>query len=470
VTRRILLFAFALLVITPGVARAGSGQVSIIQDDRLFIESGADARTRALDDARALGVNYIRTIVLWNRIAPSRRPSGFRGDDPAAYGGAWAPWDALVAGARRRGIKVLMTVSGPGPDWSSGCPKGTPRRNTCKPSTPEFERFVRAVGKRYRTAVGTWSIWNEPNLDGWLRPQRVGSRGRSYVYSARKYRDLYRAGERALTASGNGRDRILLGETAPVSNRRAVGPAEFLREVFCLDSRGVPFRGAAASRRGCTKPRRIPASGIAQHPYTPAAACTPRCAGGPNDVTIASLGRLGRLLDNAVRRGRLSAPARSNVWITEFGFQSNPPNPGPISLAEQAGFINWSEWIAFRNPRVRSYAQYEIEDPGAATFNTGLRRQGFDRRKPSWGAFRTPLFVVRSGASSVRVFGAVRPGGAHRVEVQARDARGRFRKVTSIRTSAAGYLYVRLRARAAWRLKWTTATGAAAYSRVSGVR
>jgi hypothetical protein len=470
VTRRVVLLALALLAATPALARASSGQASVIQDDRLFIESSAATRTRALDDAQALGVGYIRTLVLWNRIAPSQRPAGFRGDDPAVYGGAWAPWDALVAGARRRGIRVLMTVTGPGPGWSSGCPASTPRRNTCKPSTREFERFARAVGTRYRTTVGTWSIWNEPNLDGWLRPQRVRSRGRSYLYSARKYRDLYRAGVRALGASGNGRDRILLGETAPVTSGRAVGPAEFLREVFCLDSRGGAFRGTAASLRGCTRPKRLSAAGIAQHPYTPAAACTPRCTGGANDITIASLGRLTGLLDLAVRRGRLTAAARSNVWITEFGFQSNPPNPGPISLAEQAAYINWSEWIAFRNPRVRSFAQYELEDPGARTFNTGLRRLGFDRRKPSWGAFRTPLFVVRSGGSFVKVFGGVRPGGAHTVEVQARDARGRFRKVTSVRTNRAGYLYVRVRARKTWRLKWRTSRGAAAYSRVSGVR
>ena len=285
---------------------------------------------------------------------------------------------------------------------------------------------------------------NEPNLNGWLAPQGA--------YAAVKYRALYRAGHAGLVASGNGKDRILMGELAPTKTKRTTAPVTFYREVFCLSSRGHRLTGKAARRLSCAKFKKLPASGIAHHPYTNAAACTPRCKGGSTDITIASLSRLAKVLDQASRAGRLSSTARTHIWLTEFGFQSNPPNPGPISLREQAAYINWSEWKGFTSGRVRSYGQYELVDPGAATFNTGLFLQSL-KAKPSLTAYRTPLFVVKSGRS-VKVFGGARPGGRHRIAIQAKSKSGKYRTVKRVTSNGVGYVYARLGYRKTWRLTW----------------
>ena len=76
---------------------------------------------------------------------------------------------------------------------------------------------------------------------------------------------------------------------------------------------------------------------------------------------------------------------------------------------------------------MRGIAQYELyDDPAKASFNTGLRMcnrtdvgeclamlQANDlsagQEKPSYAAYRLPLYVVRVSAKRVRVFGWVRP-------------------------------------------------------------
>jgi hypothetical protein len=318
---------------------------------------------------------------------------------------------------------------------------------------PAFQAFVQQAGARYRTTVDTWSIWNEPNLDGWLAPKGLSA--------VKQYRSLYRAGVAGLKASGNGGDRILLGELAPVASSRATAPVTFYRDLFCISSRGRKLTGSAAKARGCTGFKKLTASGVAHHPYTPAAACSPRCKGGSRDITIASLSRLAGVLDQAARAGRLSSGARLHLWLTEAGFRSN----APMSPSKQAAYINWSEWTAFTSSRVSSYPQYELKDPGAKVFNTGLRFQNW-AEKPAYAAYRTPLFVVRSG-KSVKVFGGARPGGAHTVRVQARGKSG-FKTVKTVTTNGAGYLYVRLGYRKSWRLTWTSG-GTTFVSRIAGV-
>lgn len=440
--RRAVLLAAVLTLAAPAAALANRGQASVLQDDAQLLNPST--QTRALDQAKALGVNYIRTMVIWRDASYAKGAYDF------------SKWDSLVNGARARGMKVLMTLTAPAPGYATA----NHRAGVYKPSTSLYGAFVKAAGQHFGSRIGTWSIMNEPNLNGWLAPQGA--------YAAVKYRSLYRAGVAGLKAAGQGRDRILMGELAPTKTKRTTAPVTFYRDVFCLSSRGHRLTGKAARKLSCGKRfSKLSASGVAHHPYTNAAACTPRCKGGPTDITIASLSRLSTVLDQAARAGRLSKGARTNIWLTEFGFQSNPPNTGgPISLKKQAAYINWGEWKGFTSGRIRSYAQYELVDPGAATFNTGLFLQSL-KAKPSLTAYRTPLFVVKSGRS-VKVFGGARPGGRHTIAIQARAKNGKFKTVKHVRSNGVGYVYSRLGYRKTWRITWVSA-GKRYYSRIAGV-
>jgi hypothetical protein len=451
-------------------ARASSSQLSVMEDDRLLLYSGDATRERALDQMQQLGVTTIHALVIWRRLAPQptsyTRPA-FDATDPASYAG-WGPYDALVEDALARGMQVLLTPTAPVPQWASLCARNAPRRWVCKPRLSDYAAFVRAIGTRYSgsyTAGGVrlprvraWSIWNEPNHRLWLLP-----------HTARSYRALASAGLAALAATGHGRDLLLIGETAPGGGSKSTAPVDFMREVFCLDRDYRPYGGRAARLRGCERRPSFAIAGVSDHPYTSGAIGAPSSfKGGRADAPIASVGRLVTLLDRAARYGVVRRHA--SVYLTEFGFQTRPPDPYGLSLARQAEYLNESDYLAFMNPRVASVAQYELrDDPRAAVFNTGLCFAS-GRPKPALAAYALPIWVAHLGGVHVRIFGLVRAARSRPVNVaiqhRARGART-FHTVERATTNRAGYLLARLRDLGGrWRLA-TASGGAVRYSRVA---
>jgi hypothetical protein len=154
-------------------------------------------------------------------------------------------------------------------------------------------------------------------------------------------------------------------------------------------------------------------------------------------------------------------------YFTEFGFQTNPPDRVfGISLSRQAVYINQSDYIAYRNSRVRAVSQYELaDDPVISSFNTGLLRTS-GKKKPSYNAYRLPIWVTRSG-SGVRVWGQVRPAGGAPQTVQIQNGNKKFKTVKTVRTSGRGYFLTRVSHKAGnkWRLAWTSPGGTTFTSR-----
>jgi hypothetical protein len=430
---------------------------------RRTLRMGAAVREATLDELAALGVDTLKITVPWRALAPApearARPAGFDPADPAQYEG-WGPYDQAVVGARRRGLEVFVGVAGPAPDWATAGrsePVGVLR-----PDPEEFGAFVRAVGRRWSGSyeglprVGLWSVWNEPNLPRFLLPQRSSSRARTPV-APHVYRRLYLAAHAGLSATGHGEDAILMGELLPIgrnptSSRSSLRPLEFLREMACVDARMRPFRGRAARARGCTGYRALPGLGVAHHPYTPPAGPRVRPRH-PDDVTIGVLPRLVRALDRLGRARRL--PRGMEVWITEFGFQTDPPDDFGARLASVPRFMAQSEWIAARSPRVGSWSQYPLVDDELTGegvlrfggFQSGLRfRDG--RVKPAvYEAYRRPLWVRDLGRGRVSVFGGVRSGdrSSTPVSIEARLGRGPYRRVGSAPLGPRGYFSRTLR-------------------------
>src|SRR5690348_16084062 len=216
----------------PATASARHSQFTIFQASREVRSANPAVRAQALDEIKALGVHWLRVVVYWQDVAPepdARSVAHFDESDPGAYPTArWALYDHVVADARARGLRLLVTVSGPGPRWATR--KRADR--VTRPSPTRFERFVTAVGRRYGEQVDYWSVWNEPNHPDFLAPQYVHGR----PYSPRLYRQLYLAARRGLARSGNGHDHVLMGETAPRGNRHVVAPLAFVRGALCLSA------------------------------------------------------------------------------------------------------------------------------------------------------------------------------------------------------------------------------------------
>ena len=95
-----------------------------------------------------------------------------------------------MAAAQARGIKVILTPTGPVPRWATKTKKGHLNR----PNAKQFGQFVTALARRYGAQVETWSVWNEPNQPQFLMPQYRKKR----PVSPALYRSLYRAAHRAI--------------------------------------------------------------------------------------------------------------------------------------------------------------------------------------------------------------------------------------------------------------------------------
>ena len=491
--RRSLMTLIAAIALgaLPAAASASSTQESIFEDDFQILQRDADAQRRALDDFVALGADTVRSLVYWNQIAPdpgNRRRPKVDLADPASYDpAAWDRYDDLVRGVVARGMGLLFSPTAPIPLWASDCTTKDPeRRKTCKPDPKLFQQFMTALGTRYSGTyidenqgngplprVSRFSIWNEPNQPGWLTPQYESKNGRRIATAAHRYRSLVQAAIRGLRASGHGSDEIMLGETAPIGRisgtlaRRAMPPAEFIRNLFCIDSRGRKQTGATAKANGCTGYRKLAVTAYAHHPYTRGGSKPPRSKSDPLEITIASTSRLKTLLAQGGRAGRI--PRNLPIFFTEFGYQTNPPDRlFGVSFDEQSEYLNESDWIAFRDPRIKSVAQYKlVDEPNVASFQTGLRLID-GTAKPGFDAYRLPLWVLRKG-STVTIYGQVRPAEddvRELVDVQNQaSSDGPWETVTTIEvTSRKGHFLATGVAYkpGKWRLRWTPSDGSPA--------
>ena len=138
--------ALACAALPCAPALAAPDQQSLIEDEKLMLESGPAVQAASLDEAKALGADVIRANVIWSRYAPSptatKKPKGFDAKNPAAYpAGVFAMLDSFVAGAQARGMTVLLTPTAPIPAWASRCKGSTKVRSTCKPNPAAFGQF-----------------------------------------------------------------------------------------------------------------------------------------------------------------------------------------------------------------------------------------------------------------------------------------------------------------------------------------
>lgn len=449
-TPRILLAATAVLLsglglaLVPATALASHTQESIFQDDSLLGTPSVASQLGALQQLKGLGVDTVRILVRWSSLAPSpnstHRPNVDLTNPNSYRASAWAPYDNLVRSAQTVGIRVMLDPSPGLPRWAqtARCPAApASAQGVCNANPALFQKFVQAIGTRYSGSfkglpkVNAWEVWNEPNQIGWLGPQfKYGPHHTLIPIAAPLYRRLAVGAITGLAASGHtgaAGDRILVGETAPIGNSYIRGingmnanPTVFLESVFCLNSHLSKLTGLAARQQGCTGAyRKLKATGFAHHPYQQGGFFSPYRSNPAGDITLPYVNRLEAILDAAARAGRITGPGLP-IYYTEYGFQTNPPDPNGISLNNQATYLNESDYIAFNEPRVQGVDQYLLHDDfSSGGFHTGLEYFS-GKPKPSLNAYRLPLWVVRQGRN-VLVWGQVRPADhkvAQKVAIQ----------------------------------------------------
>ncbi|MBW3607597.1 MAG: hypothetical protein KY463_04465 [Actinobacteria bacterium] len=474
--RRLSALTVAFACLWAPAAQASPDQLSMMMDDDMLLYRNNVTQTRSLVTMRSMGVEVVRATVLWRNVAQGadlsmkeierikgsksraqalKQRKRFKAANPRTYPTRnWDRYDNLVKEADKLGMRVYFTITGPGPSYAHKiAPKNQrPNAGTYRPYPTRYRSFVEAVGKRYsgtyrdenalRKAlprVSMWSLWNEPNQAGWLSPQWEKVDGQVVPVAPMLYRELHQAGVQGLERSGHGSDTILLGETAPMGSdqrgaRNGLRPVPFLREMVCLKPDGTPYTGADATRRRCHTFVRNPtlkATAFAHHPYTKKAAPTiaPKK---PDDITMANIGTLGPLLDTLSSQSGGKVPGGLPIFLTEFGYESQPDPRNGIPYMRQAEFNQLGEFLAYNEPRVAATTQFLLRDAPplrrspvtGKKYRKGSREYWFTyqsglyttrgRAKPAAYAYAFPLVIFSASPGVVNFWGQARflPNGA----------------------------------------------------------
>jgi len=476
----------------PAAASASSSQIVIIEDGGEIGPSAATDATFA--QFRELGANTARIIVPWSQIAPHNRAfkkPRFDATNPSAYPASnWTPYDNAVRSAQHYGITIDFTVTGGAPQWAEAkVPGGWHPFYAYKPHASDYGQFMQAVARRYNghftphgdasplPRIHFWAIFNEPNFGEDLGPQAID--GSRISVGPMMYRGIANAGFKALQSTGHGRDTILIGGFAARGigpsrpTRRArqgypgdfaqTKPLQFIRTLYCVDANYRELRGSAARNVGCPtsasasrrfrsqNPALFSASGVGDHPYPDNGSPVRDGRGDPDFATFPDLGNFASVLDRVNRI--YGSGKRFPIYNDEYGYITHPPARSHYpSQASAAYYINWAEYLSYKNPRVKSYMQYLLRDPGAtsgpyAGFASGLLTAG-GAKKATYYAFNLPVYMPRTSFSrnqSVELWGDARPApfmardGSQSVQIQLQArGRGAYQTVSTVKVTRSG--------------------------------
>jgi hypothetical protein len=425
-----------------------------LQDDASFLHRPAAVVRRYARQIAALGADRLRLTASWSSIAPRARTlrvphAPFDSADSRTYPtDAWQPLDTAVRAADDAGLKVQIDLAFWAPRWAVRRPSKNPVRQRYAPDPRLFAEFARAAASRYSggfpdpqnprrplPAVHMWTTWNEPNHPSFLAPQWIADgHGGFRPESPHIYRAMHNAAYDAIKDVGGAGETVLVGGTtsqgSSVPGKGGVPPLAFARALACVDDRLQPLNVPE-----CANFQPIKADGWAHHPYS--RAVTPGTSDPfADDAPIADVSRLSSLLDRLAAAGRIAT--RLPIYDTEYGYESSPDDPfQPFTRLQQAQFMGWSTYLAWRDPDTRMFAQFLLRDVDPRESGRRANTRGYYRdwqsglftadgvAKPALDAFKLPFWAQMqevAGIPTVLFFGQVRPGkGRQMVRLERQD-------------------------------------------------
>ena len=437
----------ASVVVLAAAAFAGSaGSRSADPPTLPLVTAVVDAATfksvdsaAAFANARRAGATVVRLVLDWSVVAPkgAAPPAGFspaRPDDPHYD---WASFDRQVREAVSLGLAPIVDII-EAPAWAQGTPAH--RRAQDGPYRPKHAAlgaFARAAALRYSGAFGDlprvryWMVWNEPNFSWYLSPQTVDGRLVSPEW--------YRAMVNAVSASVHAvrRDNLVVaGGLAPYGTTNATldatSPLLFMRRMLCMSDGPKP-------KRTCSK--RAAFDVWSHHPYTSGGPT--RAAGRPDDVSLGDLDEMAAVLRAAERAGTIRSSGRVRFWVTEFSWDTSPPDPKGVPMELHARWVAEALYRMWRDG-VSLVTWFLVRDepfPDVSTqsglFFRGASGPASDTAKPSTQAFRFPFVALRQTRRRVMYWGRTPTSAAANVIVE-RSVSGGWRRLARVRTGSSG--------------------------------
>jgi hypothetical protein len=396
----LLLVFFAALTVAFGATAKIADAAPPSLDTGLFDPSVFVGDTAPYTTARSLGATFVRLHLTWTNVAPPAPPDGFDASDPTSAGYDWSGPDGQVQNALANGLTPILDIVD-APSWGR-LPAGAP-------DSAALGTFAHAAALHFQGSVRYWQVWNEPNLATKLSPQIVGG----VPYAPKLYRSMVNAvaaGVKAVSAS----NLVVAGGLAPFRDITPAtqsqdpdwGPLSFMRSLLCVSVTLKPT---------CHQPVRFDI--WSTHPYT---------SGGPthhavlgNDVSLGDLPKMRAVLTAAQRAGAINSRGTVRFWVTEFGWDSAPPDPKgvPAKLltrwVPQALYVMWKSGVSL-------VTWFLLKDQPMTTsyYQSGLL-YGDGSAKPYAKGFRFPL-VAFPASSGCTYWGRTPPGTSGRLDLQVR--------------------------------------------------
>lgn len=367
---------------------------------------------RAVLRARRAGARLVRIFLAWKAVAPEPPAAPEDPGDPAYN---WQFIDQQVVHAVRGGLDPLVYISASVP-WARGAAVGLAGT---WPSSAQLGIFARAAARRYSGTftptggtgplprVRLWQVWNEPNAGRELAPQRVNGR----AVSPAQYRRMVNSFAGAVHGV-DASNLVVAGGLAPFGHDsrdiQVLAPMPFMSALLCVSL-------AKPHRRTCSERTRFDVWG-----HNPYANGGPNWhARSPNDVSIGDLPEMRALLSAAERAGTIISARAPELWVTEFSWDTDPPDPKGVPSALHA------RWVAEALYRMwqagaRAVIWFRLQDHPLrqSPYQSGMFTAS-GGAKHSLQAFRFPFVAFRAGAG-VSVWGRTPSGKPDSVIVERR--------------------------------------------------
>ncbi|HET7566576.1 MAG TPA: hypothetical protein VFJ91_01175 [Gaiellaceae bacterium] len=379
-------------------SRAYSGKMLVGINDEAVTLYGDPAQ--AFQAIKALRAQIVRVNLYWggNQWAVANKKP-LDATDPGDHAYRWDIYDRLARYAHTYHVQLMFSIVF-SPRWANGGKAATVPPKSMK----ALQDFAVAAATRYDggyvppawqqqptlagpteplPVVNLWTAWNEPNNPDFLTPQYTKKKGKYVIASAAAYAKICNsvyAGIHAVSivpgaiTSTTGKylptqEMVACGVTDPRGNdnphrRPSVDPISFLTAAHNAGMKTFDV--------------------YAHNPYASSGKESPKYVPKGKYARRIQLGNINVLL-NLVKK--YYGP--KHLWITEYGYQTNPPDKTVFgtSWKNQAAYLKSSILLARRNPRIDIFIWYLIKDePKISGWQSGLETFG-GKKKPAWAAF-----------------------------------------------------------------------------------
>jgi hypothetical protein len=365
------------VVLAPSASASPSLKVGIF-DDGVVLYGEPDL---VFPQLAKTGTQLLRVNLWWSGPGISvatRKPK--RPGDPKDPAYNWDTYDRTVRFTIVNNNQPINTNIGT-PPWANAA-KGW---NVAPTNARDLRLFAAAAQKRYSGTfvnadgitlprVSLWMAWNEPNNPVFLKPQYRRTGKTWAIQSGRDYARMCNAvvqGVKSIQRSST----VACGATGPRGNnnpnssRPSVSPLPFLRAMKLGGAKGF--------------------DAYAHHPYYGSPAETPstppppgKRGRPPTAVTLGNIDVLVKEIDRLYGK-------RMRIWVTEYGYQTNPPDRFyGVTYSKQAKYLTQAVSVVRANPRIDVFLWFLLRDEERlGGWQSGLTTfEG--KRKSSFNAFR----------------------------------------------------------------------------------